>query len=108
MLMRRSAILLRDACVALSILCTIGATSMYAKTFVYVSNAQDGNIDAYSMDPTTGALTSMGKTDAGKVVMPMALSTDKKFLYAVVRSDPFKVLTYAIDSATGALVQKAT
>jgi len=81
---------------------------MYAKTFVYVSNAQDGNIDAYSMDQATGALTSMGKTDAGKVVMPMAVSADKKFLYAVVRSDPFKVVTYAIDSATGALAQKAT
>src|SRR5215471_4568325 len=92
---------LRDACVALSILCTIGATSMYAKTFVYVSNAQDGNIDAYSMDQATGALTSMGKTDAGKVVMPMALSADKKFLYAVVRSDPFKVMPYVSTDRTG-------
>ena len=32
-----------------------------AKTFVYVSNARDGNIDAYIMDTSTGALTSIGK-----------------------------------------------
>ncbi len=34
--------------VALALLFVIGVTSMsVAKTFVYVSNAQDGNIDAY-------------------------------------------------------------
>jgi 6-phosphogluconolactonase len=111
--MRQSAtlpptILLRDACVALFLLCTVGTTAMYAKTFVYVSNAQDGNIDAYSLDSATGALTSLGKTDAGKLVMPMAVSPSKTFLYAVVRTEPFKVVTYAIDPATGALAQKAT
>jgi 6-phosphogluconolactonase len=79
-----------------------------AKTFVYVSNAQDGNIDAYSMDTSTGSLTSIGKAEAGKLVMPMAASPDKKHLYAVVRSQPPRVLTYAIDPATGALTQKAS
>ena len=43
--------------VALALLSVIGATSMSAaKTFVYVSNAQDGNIDGYTMDAGTGAL----------------------------------------------------
>ena len=49
-----------------------------ARTFVYVSNAQDGNIDAYSMDTNTGALTPVGKTEAAKLVMPMTVSPDKK------------------------------
>src|SRR5262249_22236151 len=38
----------------------------------------------------------------------MAVSPNKKHLYAVVRSQPTRVLTYAIDPATGALSQKAS
>jgi len=94
---------------ALALLFAIGATSMsMAKTFVYVSNAQDGNIDTYNMDISTGALTPVGKTEAAKLVMPMTLSPDKKYLYAVIRSQPTRVLTYAINPATGALTQKAS
>lgn len=94
---------------ALALLFAIGATSMsMAKTFVYVSNAQDGNIDTYNMDMSTGALTPVGKTEAAKLVMPMTLSPNKKYLYAVIRSQPTRVLTYAIDPATGALAQKAS
>jgi len=94
---------------ALALLFAIGATSMsMAKTFVYVSNAQDGNIDTYNMDMNTGALTPVGKTEAAKLVMPMTLSPDKKYLYAVIRSQPTRVLTYAINPATGALTQKAS
>jgi 6-phosphogluconolactonase len=93
----------------LALLCVVGVTSMSeAKTFVYVSNAQDGNIDTYVMDMGSGSLTSVGKAEAGKLVMPMAISPSKKHLYAVVRSQPVRVLTFAIDPATGALSQKAS
>ena len=95
--------------VALALLFVFGVTSMsVAKTFVYVSNAQDGNIDAYIMDTGTGALTPIGKAEAAKLVMPMTVSPSKKYLYAVIRSQPTRVLTYAIDPATGALTQKAS
>ena len=95
--------------VALALLFVIGVTSMsMAKTFVYVSNAQDGNIDAYVMDTGTGALTPIGKAEAAKLVMPMTVSPSKKHLYAVIRSQPTRVITYAIDPATGALSQKAS
>jgi 6-phosphogluconolactonase len=94
---------------ALALLFGAGVTSMSeAKTFVYVSNAQDGNIDAFVMDTTTGALNPIAKAEAAKMVMPMAVSPNKKYLYAVVRSQPTRVLTYAIDPATGALSQKAS
>src|SRR5262249_46072289 len=78
------------------------------KTFVYVSSAEDGNIDAYTMDMSAGALTPIGKTEAAKLVMPMTVSPNKRYLYAVIRSQPTRVLTYAIDPATGALSQKAS
>jgi 6-phosphogluconolactonase len=94
---------------ALALLFVIGVTSMSAaKTFVYVSNAQDGNIDSYIMDTSTGALTPIGKVEAAKLVMPMTVSPSKKYLYAVIRSQPVRVLTYVIDPATGELTQKAS
>ena len=79
-----------------------------AMTLVYVSNAQDGEIASYALDSKTGALTSLGKTKAGKNVMPMAISPNKKVLYVSVRSEPFTVISYAIDPATGALAQKSS
>src|ERR1700740_2812752 len=97
------------ASAALAALLMIGSSSMSAATtFVYVSDAEDATIDAYIMDAKTGALTSIGKVEAGKTVMPMAVAPKKKFLYAVVRSQPMRVLTYAIDPKTGALTKKAT
>jgi 6-phosphogluconolactonase len=99
----------RSGATSFALALLLGMTTICAaKTFVYVSNAQDGNIDAYSMDTSTGSLTLIGKAEAGKLVMPMAVSPDKKHLYAVVRSQPPRVLTYAIDPTTGALTQKAS
>ncbi len=78
-----------------------------ARTFVYVSAATDGKIDSYSMDETAGTLTPVATIDAGNMVMPMTVSPDRKHLYAVVRSQPYRVLTLAIDPATGNLTQEA-
>src|SRR6476469_4535736 len=100
---------MRAASLAAAFLFVTGAASMsVAKTYVYVSNAQDGNIDAYIMDTGSGALTPIGTTDAAKLVMPMAVSPNKKTLYAVIRSQPVRVLSYAIDPANGKLTQKAS
>lgn len=97
---------------ALGLVClaaaALGVTPASAKTYVYVSNAEDGDIDGFVMDRASGALTSLGKTTAGKAVMPMTVSPNRKFLYAVVRSKPFIVVTYAVDPASGTLTQKAT
>jgi 6-phosphogluconolactonase len=79
-----------------------GTASVLAGTFVYVSNAEDGDIGMYSMQPD-GALQPGARVKAEKVVMPMTVSPDRRFLYAAVRSKPFSVYTYSIDSGTGAL-----
>ena len=95
------------ATVSLAAMLMLGVPAMSAAaTFIYVSDAEDATIDAYVMDTKTGALTSIGKVEAGKTVMPMAVAPNKKFLYAVVRSQPMRVLTYVIDSKTGALTQR--
>ncbi len=79
-------------------------TPALAATFVYVSNADDGNISSYSLEGD-GSLKPGPRVEAAKVVMPMAVSPDKKFLFAASRSKPFTVFTYGIDAGTGALRQ---
>ena len=85
----------------------IVAMPVFAKTVVYVSNSIDGEIDVYEMDAASGVLSALGKTPAAKVVMPMAVSPDKRHLYAVVRSDPPRVITYEIDARSGSLTNMA-
>lgn len=78
------------------------AGSALAETFVYVSNAEDGDIGVYAMK-ADGALESKARVPAAKVVMPMAVSPDKRVLYAASRSKPYSVHAYAIEPGTGAL-----
>ena len=77
-----------------------------AGTFVYVSNAEDGDIGIYTLLPD-GSLLPGARVGAGKPVMPMSVSPDRRFLYAAVRSKPFTVITYAIDRNTGALSKRS-
>ena len=80
----------------------VAGTPAWAGTFVYVSNAEDGDIGTYRLQPD-GALTPGARVAAAKVVMPMAVSPDRRFLYAGVRSKPYSVHVYSIDAGTGAL-----
>jgi 6-phosphogluconolactonase len=81
-----------------------GSLPALAATFVYVSNAEDATISVYSMG-AGGELTAAPPVHAGYLVMPLAVSPDKRFLYASVRSKPYSVHTFAIDAASGALAQ---
>ncbi|MGE5095693.1 MAG: lactonase family protein [Betaproteobacteria bacterium] len=73
-----------------------------AGTFVYVSNADDGDIGVYTLQ-SAGTLQPGARVPAAKVVMPMAVSPDKRYLYAAVRSKPYAAHSFSIDPKTGAL-----
>ena len=85
----------------------VGSAPALAGTFVYVSNAEDGDIGTYSMRPD-GELQPGARVAAAKLVMPMAVSSDRRFLYAASRSKPFSVHAYSINPATGALTHLST
>ena len=85
----------------------IGQAPARAGTFVYVSNAEDGDIGVYSVQ-ADGTLKPGERVKAAKVVMPMAVSPDKRFLYAAARSKPYSVFVYAIDRNTGSLKSLST
>ena len=71
-------------------------------TFVYVSNAEDGDIGMYLLR-ADGTLAPGSRFAAAKSLGPMAVSPDRRFLVAAARSKPFTAYSYAIDSASGAL-----
>lgn len=79
-------------------------TILGAATFVYVSNAEDGDIGMYTLK-SDGLLQAGPRFKAGGDVMPMTVSPDKRFLVAALRSKPFTAHTYSIDRASGALRQ---
>jgi 6-phosphogluconolactonase len=85
-----------------ALITTSGA--VHAATYVYVSNGEDGDIGMYAM-ASDGTLKPGARVEAGKLVMPMSVSPDKRFLFAAVRSKPYAVVTYAIDRKTGGLKQ---
>jgi len=73
-----------------------------AATYVYVSSAEDGDIGLYTLQPD-GKLQPGARFAAATPVMPMAVSPDKRYLVAAVRSKPYSALSYGIERATGAL-----
>ncbi|QGY29159.1 lactonase family protein [Pantoea cypripedii] len=78
---------------------------LLAQTFVYVSEATDGSIARYELNDKTGALTLLGHTQTGGKVMPMALSADHHHLYAAIRSQPLRLMSWSIDTQNGDLQQ---
>jgi 6-phosphogluconolactonase len=78
------------------------SSSVSAGPFVYVSNADDGDIGMYTLQ-ADGSLQPGQRYKAAKVVMPMTVSPDKRFLIAAVRSNPYQAYSYSIDKKSGAL-----
>ena len=71
-------------------------------TFVYISNAEDGEVAIYRLS-NAGDLVPGARVKVAAQVMPIAVSPDRRRLYAAVRSKPFSVHVFGIDPASGAL-----
>jgi 6-phosphogluconolactonase len=93
--------------IAATLSCLLVSAHAFGATFVYVSNADDGDIGMYTLQ-ADGSLRPGPRFKAEKVVMPMTVSPDKRFLIAAVRSKPFAAYTYEIDRGTGALTLVGT
>ncbi|MDO9403019.1 MAG: beta-propeller fold lactonase family protein [Polaromonas sp.] len=81
----------------------LAAGATQAATFVYVANADSQNISVLEFDRAQGQLKLVETVAVAGQVMPMAVSPDKKYLYAALRSQPFRVASFAIDAANGKL-----
>jgi 6-phosphogluconolactonase len=74
-------------------------------TCLYVSNADSGDISVLSLDESSGTLATLQTAEVGGMVMPLAISPDRRFLYAARRSEPLAVVAFAIDPTTGRLTK---
>jgi 6-phosphogluconolactonase len=72
-------------------------------TIAYVANADSGDISVLRLDPADGRIEPVQRFDCGGRVMPLAVSPDRRVLYASIRSEPLEVLSLAIDAASGRL-----
>lgn len=74
-------------------------------TVVYVSSAESGSISVLQLDEHTGILATLQTVDVGGMLMPMAVSRDKRFLYVARRSEPLAVVALSIDAGSGQLTR---
>ena len=74
-------------------------------TYVYVSNSESEDISVFRMDETDGRLAAVETVPVGGAIMPMALSPDRRRLYAALRSQPYCVVSFAIDPRDGRLTE---
>jgi len=83
-------------------------------TVVYVSNAGSKEIGTFAMNRDSGELTAIDKvpvpgTDKpSPASMPMAVTPDRRFIIAALRSDNFPATSFAIDPTSGRLTPVAT
>ena len=70
---------------------------------VYVSCADSAEIHVLHLDADRAKLTPLQIVESGGTVMPMAISPDRHFLYAALRSEPYAVLAFAISPDDGRL-----
>ena len=84
------------------------ASAASAATYMYVGNAASNEIITLTLDPKTGDLKEIdrfvvpGITKAGGSI-PMAVSPDKKILYAGFRGEPQVAAAFTFDPKTGRL-----
>jgi 6-phosphogluconolactonase len=82
-------------------------SSASAATFVYVGNSDSQEVTVLELKPNgelvpveTTAVPGPAKPGGS---LPLAVSPDKKRLFAGLRNEPFSVVTFAIDGKTGKL-----
>jgi len=84
-----------------ALLLTSLAAMSHATTMVYVSNADSKEISVLRLDPAANDVYLIQTLTVGGQVMPMAVSPDRKMLYAAIRSQPYQVMSFRIDPSSG-------
>lgn len=81
---------------------TMSAVSSFV---VYVGNADSADISVLSLDAASGAVQALQRVEGGGKVMPLAVSPNRRFLYASIRTEPLAVRSFAIDPKSGLLTR---
>ena len=81
-----------------------GGAPATGPAFVYVSG-NGPNVSIFSLDVAAGTLTSKGSIGAGSEATYLAISSDRKYLYAVNETSPSRVVAFSIDADDGSLTE---
>lgn len=81
----------------------INAFAAKARTMVYISNADSREIYVLELNQKDGSSTVVERVPVAGSVMPLAISPDRKYLYASLRSEPYAVSSFAINPQSGRL-----
>lgn len=108
---RRAFLALWPAIAVVSV--TTMASPARAATFVYVGNTESNEIYVLQLDRPSGDLTLVEKVPIPGVTKPgistpMAVSPDRRFLYAATRGEPKIAAGFSIDPASGKLKHVAS
>ena len=101
----------RSAFAAMSLVAALTAGDASADTFAYVANADSNDVRVFHVEPTSGEIKPVetvpfpGVEKPGSST-PLAISPDQQLLFAGVRSEPYTVLSFAIDSKSGRLTYR--
>jgi 6-phosphogluconolactonase len=79
-----------------------------ARTMVYIANADSREIYVLELNEKDGSSKIVEKVAVTGSVMPLAVSPDRKYLYASLRSEPFSVSSFAINPESGRLTLMQT
>ena len=75
--------------------------------YMYVALQEDDKISVFTIDPDTGGMTLQADVAVPGGPFTLAVSPDKRFLYAGCRDVP-QLNSYAIDPSGGGLTQNGT
>ena len=73
------------------------------RIFAYVSHAGGREIVVLRLDQQNGDLATVQRVGVTGKAMPLAVSPDRRFLYAALRSRPYSIASFAIDPVHGTL-----
>ena len=77
--------------------------NMSNRVRAYVACADSREILVLQLDDSNGDIALIQKMPAGGIVMPLAVSHDRRHLFAALRSQPYSVASFTIDPLSGHL-----
>lgn len=80
---------------------SLGAFAAGRTGFVYVANSAGDGISRFRLDHDSGGLEQMADIPTGAPVSPLAVSPDRRFLYACLRAAQPSVAAFALDGNNG-------
>ena len=73
------------------------------RTFLYVANRGSREIMVLQLDSDNGDLKTIQQAPVNGAIMPMAVSPDRRTLYAALRNEPYAVASFRINASNGTL-----